>query len=126
MISRYTGEDAFPCSQGVGNWLKAAPNIETQVIKDHSLSIIPRWLSVVTLSVEVALHARLQNRTCRFRVIRLLNDMVLVMNTSLRMLCMPLIMTMLMKRTFVAEFVPSACAFGNDVIDLYVVLIFEE
>ena len=39
---------------------------------------------------------------------------------------MPLIMTVPMKRTFVAEFVPSACAFGNDVIDLYVILIFEE
>ena len=39
---------------------------------------------------------------------------------------MPLIMTVPMKRTFVAEFVPSACAFGNDVIDLNVVLIFEE
>ncbi len=37
-----TGEDAFPRSQGVGNWLTAVPNIETQVIKDHSLSIIPR------------------------------------------------------------------------------------
>lgn len=76
--------------------------------------------------MEVASHARLQNRTCRFRVIRLLNDMVLVMNTCLGMLCMPLIMAVPMKRTFVAEFVPSACAFGNDVIDLYVVLIFEE
>ena len=39
---------------------------------------------------------------------------------------MPLIMTVPMKRTFVAEFVPSACAFGNEVIDLYVILIFEE
>src|SRR6266566_5208674 len=78
------------------------------------------------LSVEIALHARLQNRTCRFRVIRLLDDTVLVMNTCLRMVCMPLIMTVPMKRTFVAEFVPSACAFGNDVIDLNVVLILEE
>ncbi|HEX9133122.1 MAG TPA: hypothetical protein VF844_12585, partial [Ktedonobacteraceae bacterium] len=46
---------------------------------------------VVTLSVEVASHARLQNRTCRFRVIRLLNDMVLVMNACLRMLCILLV-----------------------------------
>ncbi len=52
--------------------------------------------------------------------------MVLVMNTYLSMVCMPLIMTVPMKRTFVAEFVPSACAFGDDVIDLYVILIFEE
>src|SRR5258708_12997909 len=87
---------------------------------------IPRVFTVVTLSVEVALHARLQNRTCRFRVIRLLNDMVLVMNTCLRMVCMPLIMAVPMKRTFVAEFIPAACAFGNDVIDLNVILIFED
>ena len=39
---------------------------------------------------------------------------------------MPLIMAVPMKRTFVAEFIPSALAFGNDVIDLNVVLIFEE
>ena len=43
MVSRYPGEDAFPCSQGVGNWLQAAPNIETQVIKDFSLSVIPLY-----------------------------------------------------------------------------------
>jgi hypothetical protein len=30
---------------------------------------------------------------------------------------MPLIMTVPMKRPFVAVFVPSACAFGNDVIE---------
>ena len=39
---------------------------------------------------------------------------------------MPLIMAVPMKRTFVAEFIPAACAFGNDVIDLYVILICEE
>lgn len=39
---------------------------------------------------------------------------------------MPLIMTVPMKRTFVTKFVPSACAFGNKVIDLYVIFIFEE
>jgi hypothetical protein len=42
MIILTAGEDAFPRSQGVGNELKAAPNIEAQVIKDSSLSIIPR------------------------------------------------------------------------------------
>ena len=80
---------------------------------------------VVTLSVEVALHARLQNRTCRFRVIRLLNDMVLVMNTRLRMLCMPLIMTVPMKHLAVAERVGSAHAFRDDVIDFPDISIFE-
>ena len=104
-----------------------APTIERSVVigTDVPMLSFPRFYGCY-LSVEVALHARLQNRTCRFRVIRLLNDMVLVMNTCLGMVCMPLIMAVPMKRTFVAEFVPSACAFGNDVIDLYVILIFEE
>ena len=52
--------------------------------------------------------------------------MVLVMETCLGMLCMPLIVTMSMKSTFVAQLIPAAFAFGNDVIDLNVVLIFEE
>src|SRR5215472_6935236 len=52
--------------------------------------------------------------------------MALVMSTCLRMLCMPLIVAVPMKSIFVAEFVPSACAFGNDVIDFYVILIFEK
>ena len=39
---------------------------------------------------------------------------------------MPLIVTVPMKRPFVAEFVPSACACGNDVIDFNVVFICEE
>jgi hypothetical protein len=101
------------------------PTSNIKLSRLFTSSLIPRS-SCCYLSVEVALHARLQNRTCRFRVIRLLNDMVLVMNTCLRMLCMPLIMAVSMKCTFVTEFVPSACAFGNHVIDLYVILIFEE
>ena len=39
---------------------------------------------------------------------------------------MPLIVAVPMKRPLVAEFVPSACAFGNHVIDLNVILIREE
>ena len=37
---------------------------------------------VVNLSMEVTLHARLQNRTCRFHGIRLLNYLVVVIHTS--------------------------------------------
>jgi hypothetical protein len=33
IVSLITGEDAFPCSQGDGNWHYASPNIEIQVIK---------------------------------------------------------------------------------------------
>jgi hypothetical protein len=52
--------------------------------------------------------------------------MVLVMETGLVMLCMPLIVTMSMKSTFVAQVIPSTYAFGGDVVDLYVILIFEK
>lgn len=37
IVSLTTGEDAFPCSQGVGNWPYASPNIKIQVIKDFTL-----------------------------------------------------------------------------------------
>src|SRR6266487_1480598 len=99
---------------------------QTTVVLSALQSPPPQALLNVTLSVEVASPARLRNRTCRFCVIRLLNDMVLVMNTCLSMLCMPLIVTVPMDRTLVAEVVPSACAFGNNMIDLNVVLIFEK
>lgn len=48
------------------------------------------------------------------------------METRLGMLGMPLIVTMPMKRKFVAQFFPCAQAFGEEVIDFYQVFISEK
>ena len=50
--------------------------------------------------------------------IRLLNSHVLVMDTSISLICMSLIVTVQMERPFVTEFFPSTLAPGGDVVDL--------
>jgi len=56
IVGHSIGEAAFPSSQGVGNWLKAAPTVEIQGVKDHSLPIVPQLLGL--------------NRTCRTIMIK--------------------------------------------------------
>lgn len=40
-VSRYPGEEAFPHSQRIGNWLTASPNIEYQVVKVRNFASRP-------------------------------------------------------------------------------------
>lgn len=82
-------------------------------------------LSVVNLSEGVTSPARLQNRTCEFPRIRLLNDWVFDTDTF-GTASVPVVMAMPVQEKFVAEFFPSAFTSGRNMIDFDHICVLEE
>src|SRR5215470_16477895 len=81
--------------------------------------------AVVKLSKRVTSPARLQNRTCVFQRIRLLNDLAFAIGTGYTF-CMSFIVAVSMECKFIAQFFSTPFIFWCDVIDFYQVSILKK